>query len=476
MATLVLGALTYIQQSINAWRYTAPEKVDNPLKAGVLCADTLDITGLIDPSKTHPDVLLWGLASSSTTTTTSLSSQHAFKRTYASFPVLLSDPQIDFVYISLPTSLRFEWASKALQAGKHVLIGGTGTGGVLGGIGGGAFTSNAQEAEALVKLAEEKGLILNSGTLGKIVKTSTQMTLGTPAVPKDDGRWHYESCGGSLMELGSSVLGVTKFAVGAGDPEKVLFAKAYPAEHDANVDGSMHATLKFSRNSTKKGTAKGNAPYTPDLARPWWHGLIPRIWELPSILVETTHSEVYFYNFHSPHLYHYIAVTDKSTGRTSYEQCYKGGPVWTRGNGNAGEGEEARGEDHWSTHRYMLEAFVDRVRGRDGGRVWWCDGRESVEGMKAVDEVYRACGLPSSREASDRTIATFLFMSRRGWEVGVESEGRGPSRLIAAALFPTRTVDWCSKSSVEVQRRESGHDPVYYWVTIGYTSNTRSRA
>lgn len=276
-----------------------------------------------------------------------------------------------------------------------------------------------------MKLAEEKGLvcmdagsshwsfhpaahrfreILNSGTLGKIVKTSTQMTLGTPAVPKDDGRWHYESCGGSLMELGSSVLGVTKFAVGAGDPEKVLFAKAYPAEHDANVDGSMHATLKFSRNSTKKGTAKGNgratgdevvysAIYT-DLARPWWHGLIPRIWELPSILVETTHSEVYFYNFHSPHLYHYIAVTDKSTSGTSYEQCYKGGPVWTRGNGNAGEGEEARGEDHWSTHRYMLEAFVDRVRGRDGGRVWWCDGRESVEGMKAVDEVYRACGLP----------------------------------------------------------------------------------
>lgn len=51
------------------------------------------------------------------------------------------------MYVSVPNALHYEWSSKALHAGKHVLCEEP-------------FTSNADEARRLVQLGKEKGLVV----------------------------------------------------------------------------------------------------------------------------------------------------------------------------------------------------------------------------------------------------------------------------------------------------------------------------
>ncbi len=47
--------------------------------------------------------------------------EHGIERAHGSYEALLSDPDIDAVYISLPNSMHLTWTERALQAGKHIL-------------------------------------------------------------------------------------------------------------------------------------------------------------------------------------------------------------------------------------------------------------------------------------------------------------------------------------------------------------------
>ncbi len=66
---------------------------------------------------------------------------------HGSYRALVEDPDVDIVYIGTPHSLHYEQARLALEAGKHVLVEK-------------AFTVTAEQAAALVALAETSGLVL----------------------------------------------------------------------------------------------------------------------------------------------------------------------------------------------------------------------------------------------------------------------------------------------------------------------------
>src|SRR5690625_826579 len=68
-------------------------------------------------------------------------------KSYGSYEELLSDQEIDAVYIPLPNHLHKEWAIKAAKAGKHILCEKP-------------IALDAEEAQEMVDACEKAGVIL----------------------------------------------------------------------------------------------------------------------------------------------------------------------------------------------------------------------------------------------------------------------------------------------------------------------------
>lgn len=405
--TLFLQTYMSLHQYIDSWTHAFCKKTDNALKLGIISSATINAAAsaytlqadcgllrnancqnlVIRPVQNHADVKLYAIASRDASKAASYANKYGFQKSYGAYEDLLSDNEVDFVYISLPNSLHFEWTFKALAAGKNVLVEKP-------------FTSNAGEAQILVDKARECGKILmearawefhpaahrfrqllDSQELGSITNTYAGMS-STPPIPSTDIRWKYELSGGSLMDM-CNVVSLTRFALHARTPDAVLHATATASQGDPRVDSSMVGTMRFKVGNTNAHFMENNVISTvyTDMVRCPAYGLFPRVWEFPTICVETELADVYFYNATMPNIYHYIAITNRETGNTSYERMYGGGPLW---------GD--RGKSSWSTYRYQLEAFVDKLRGRRP--VWWIDGEDSIAQMKTIDEIYMKSGLP----------------------------------------------------------------------------------
>lgn len=177
----------------------------------------------------------------------------------------------------------------------------------------------------------------------------------------------------------------TRYALHAQIPQSIASVSVRPSHNDPRVDEAMYAHLDFEGPS---GNQVHSRVYT-DMARHRIAYLIPRIWEWPSIEVETEKAIVHFYNAMMPHLYHYITVIEKETGQVRYLKQYSGGPFW--GNVITSTGEKG-GNQYWSTYRWQLEAFVDAVKGKTPA--FWVANQESVWQMETIDAMYQAAGLP----------------------------------------------------------------------------------
>lgn len=75
--------------------------------------------------------------------------RHGIPKT-CEYPALIEDPDVDAVYIPLPTALAGAWAVRAAQAGKHVLVD--------------KPFDSAKTVRAIVAAADEKGVVFMDGT------------------------------------------------------------------------------------------------------------------------------------------------------------------------------------------------------------------------------------------------------------------------------------------------------------------------
>jgi predicted dehydrogenase len=218
----------------------------SPLRFGILGAARINGPAILSPVKEVPEVTIRAIAARDPHRAQAVAKKHQIPVVHTSYEALLADPEIDAVYIPLPNSLHAEWATKALQAGKHVLCEKP-------------ITANADEAESLARVAEKNGLIIaeamhsryhaiadrvvalvRSGVIGDVKHVEAHACFVIPG--SKDIRWQYEMGGGALMDLGVYAVAILRSLAGR-EPTAVTSVEAKLAK--PQVDRWVDARLAF---------------------------------------------------------------------------------------------------------------------------------------------------------------------------------------------------------------------------------------
>lgn len=185
------------------------------------------------------------------------------EKTYGSYEELLTDPDIDAVYIPLPNHLHVPWAIKALNAGKHVLcekpIG-----------------LNAAEAQKLLDAARKFPRLkvmeafmyrhhpqwqwakqkVSEGKIGELRTIQTFFSYYN--TDPDNIRNKADTGGGGLMDIGCYCISLSRFIFGA-KPWRVCGVM----EEDPNmkVDRLTSGILEFANGTSTFTCATQLVPY-----------------------------------------------------------------------------------------------------------------------------------------------------------------------------------------------------------------------
>ncbi len=174
-------------------------------------------------------------------------------RVYGDYDDLLSDPEVDAVYIPLPNHLHHPWTLRALRAGKHVLCEKP-------------LACDAREAQEMVKVAADTGLLLMEGIMyrfhprsQRIKEMAANGSIGTVCLvrsafcyPMDkellesgqNARLKPDMGGGALLDVGCYSVSVARWFLDA-EPTQLQAQAVY---HPAGVDVHVVGSLQFSGN------------------------------------------------------------------------------------------------------------------------------------------------------------------------------------------------------------------------------------
>lgn len=185
---------------------------------------------------------LLAVASRSADKAEDFAKRHGIKRAYGSYEDLVSDPDIDVVYIATPMSCHFENTKLCLSAGKHVLCEKS-------------VTLNANEFKELTALAKEKELFLmeamwtkcqpafrkakewaESGKIGNIKMIKADFSNAVP-FDKNDRLFIKDLGGGAILDLGVYPITFVSAFLGA-NPEEI-HTYSHIGRTDVDYDNSI---------------------------------------------------------------------------------------------------------------------------------------------------------------------------------------------------------------------------------------------
>jgi D-xylose 1-dehydrogenase (NADP+, D-xylono-1,5-lactone-forming) len=166
-------------------------------------------------------------------------------RAHGSYEALLTDPEVEAVYVSLPNALHVEWTIRALQAGKHVLCEKP-------------MDRRPEQVAWAFDVAERAGLVLSEGFMwrhhpqtARVRELLAEGAIGDvrlvracfsfPLAAALDVRLDAVLHGGSLMDVGSYCVSGARLAVG-GEPVSAL---AERVAGPSGVDLRFAGVLRF---------------------------------------------------------------------------------------------------------------------------------------------------------------------------------------------------------------------------------------
>lgn len=333
----------------------------DPIRFGILGAARIAPKALIDPAQKLSNVTVQRVAAREVSRAEAFANEHGIPEVSSSYAELIAADDVDVVYNPLPMSLHAEWTIAALEAGKHVLCEKP-------------FASNATEAEAMIAAAErcdrtlceafhyryhpmfERILgVVESGLIGSLTRIEGVFAVPIPLeLPSGqvDIRWDFEASGGSLMDLGCYPMSWVRHVTG----EEPAIVSAEATIGPEQIDAEMQCELSFPSGATASVVSAMNRGR--DI----------------TLMIQGTDGSIHATNPMAPQFGNLLRITT-ATGCTE-------GPV------EAGV-----------SYEHMLRAFIDHLR---LGTPFPTMGQDSINNMKAIDEVYLAAGLARRGDAKTR--------------------------------------------------------------------------
>lgn len=412
--------ISFVQWAQRNWRSFRPvelPKQSDALRMGLLGASKIAPISTIIPAKSHPEVIIAGVAARDPKRAQTYAQSHGIPNFYSSYQALLDDPCIDAVYVALPNGLHYEWAMKALQAGKHVLLEKP-------------STSNASEARSLFRsplLAKDEEVSPRARTSlvlldavhirfhpawqkflsfidsSEISQATSTFHIPKSAISSDDIRFQYQLSGGCLMDLGSYSVQMLR-QVFRTEPVECLTAsvRRMPAGLDQDIDQAFSASWAFPNGGT--GSIVSDLAAAGGHWFPWLTDGLPAV-KVPMCSVKhrektsrhptlqgkevVTTKTVIIWSIIFASIWHRIDVIEDHVLRNvkdgRIERQWTEKSYYKQYNGGCGD-------DSWSTYRHQLEQFVNRIRGRRGSGIW-IDGEDSIRQIEMMDRAYEKAGM-----------------------------------------------------------------------------------
>ncbi len=216
------------------------------MKMGILGAGNIAKT-MARTIREMPEVTSWAVASRNMEKAQAFAEEFGFAHAYGSYEELVSDPEVDLIYVATPHSHHFAHAKLCVEHGKAALVEKS-------------FTQNAAQAKELLALAKEKRVLVTEAIWTRYMPSRKMVNdliaggaIGTPyslyatlsyPIADKERIMKPELAGGALLDIGIYALNFASMVFG----DDVKEQKVEALLNDKGVDLAENITLIYNDN------------------------------------------------------------------------------------------------------------------------------------------------------------------------------------------------------------------------------------